>query len=81
MATELGSRLRRARTNAGLKVRDVADHVQRAPQTIYRWEWGATEPSLQELRALADLYGVSHAWLTTGSGPFLRESARAVASS
>jgi transcriptional regulator with XRE-family HTH domain len=81
MASQLGSRLRRARTEAGLKVRDVADHVQRAPQTVYRWEWGATEPSLRELRALSELYGVSFAWLATGAGPFLCEPARAVASS
>lgn len=65
MASELGQRLRRARTVAGLRARDAAALVGRTPQTIYRWEWGATSPSLRELRRLASAYGVSLAELVS----------------
>lgn len=37
-------------------------------QTIYKWEWGDLEPSLEYLRALAAFFGCSFDWLVTGRG-------------
>lgn len=63
---EIGRRIRAARQGAGLKVKDLAEHVAREPQTIYRWEWGQSEPTLREIEAIAQKCCVSVAWLVAG---------------
>ena len=37
-------------------------------QTVYRWEWGQLEPSLENLRALSRVLRCSFNWLVTGRG-------------
>ena len=65
-AAQVGGRLREARTERGLRLRDLAfpgcsvgylSHIER----------GARIPSLQVLRALADVLDVSEQWLATGA--------------
>lgn len=71
---EIGTRIRSARRGAGLKVKDLAEHVGREPQTIYRWEWGQSEPTLREIEAIAQKCSVSVAWLVAGSLALVGES-------
>ncbi len=63
---EIGTRIRTARKNAGLDVKELARHLEREPQTIYRWEWGKSEPTLRELEMIAAKCGVSLGWLVAG---------------
>jgi transcriptional regulator with XRE-family HTH domain len=65
-AAQVGARLREARTERGLRLRDLAfpgcsvgylSHIER----------GARIPSLQVLRALADRLDLSEQWLATGT--------------
>jgi transcriptional regulator with XRE-family HTH domain len=64
---EIGKRIRAARRGANLKVKELAEHVTREPQTVYRWEWGQSEPTLRELEQIAEKCGVSLAWLVAGT--------------
>jgi len=50
----LGQELKRARTARGLTQNDVAERVGTEPETISRFERGATLPSLTRLLALAE---------------------------
>jgi transcriptional regulator with XRE-family HTH domain len=72
----LGKRIRTVRQNAGLTVKQLASHLEREPQTIYRWEWEKSEPTLSELESIAQKCGVSLGWLVSGENKeaSLRES-------
>lgn len=67
---EIGQRLREAREKCGLS----RDHVIALPEiemsrsTLQQWEIGQTEPSLEKLAKLAQLYKVSPQWLIFGEG-------------
>lgn len=65
---EIGKRVREARQLAGLRVKHVADACNRMPNTVYRWEQGRKDPCLADARTIAQLCGVSYAWLLTGEG-------------
>lgn len=47
-----------ARVNANLTQRDVAKALGISTQTLVNWEAGKTEPSANQARALASLYGI-----------------------
>lgn len=53
----LGQELKRARTARGLTQNDLAERVGTEPETISRFERGATLPSLTRLLALAEALG------------------------
>lgn len=59
----LGERLKHYRRLAGLTQDDVAAKLRRTRQAISQWERGEREPSYEDLRELARLYGVSVATL------------------
>lgn len=45
-----------ARVNAKLTQRDVAQHMKVSKQTIVNWESGKTEPTINQAKALSELY-------------------------
>ena len=53
------NRLRELRENAGYSQCSLAARLGLTPPTINRWEHGRACPRLQNLKKLADLYGVS----------------------
>lgn len=62
----LGARIRACREQANLTAQHVAESLGRDRQSVYRWEWGRTNPSLDELTRLAELFGVDVSYLTFG---------------
>lgn len=54
----LGKTLLKARTNAGYTQQAAGEQVGVTGQTIRNWEIGLTEPSQENLEALASLYGL-----------------------
>lgn len=62
----LGDRLRLARQKAGLKQMQVKERTRIHNKTLSGYENGVSEPDLSTLTILADLYGVSLQWLSTG---------------
>lgn len=59
----LTERLREAREKAGLSGREVCRKLSLSKSAVSNWELGKTEPSTEQLRAVADLYVVSADWL------------------
>jgi len=51
--------LRRCRNLAGMSLAETAKHMGVSEKTISRWEKGENDPSLDNLKRLANLYGVS----------------------
>ena len=63
---EFGLRVRQERKNAGLSVSDICQKLLVSEKTVYRWEAGATLPSLQNLLALSLLLHTSIDYLLKG---------------
>lgn len=63
----LATRLRTARTRAGLSQIDLARQIGMGQSTLSMFEKGQNEPSFQELRRIALATGVDPGWLTYGS--------------
>lgn len=63
IGVRLGARLREARLQAGLTVREVADQVGLRHAIIVKYENGAIVPSIARLQTLARLYGLTAAGL------------------
>ena len=53
----LGQRIKKARTDANLTQKTLADELNVTFQTVSKWENDTTEPDLSTLRALAKLLG------------------------
>lgn len=53
----IGAQLRKARKLLELTVKEAAQEVDVSPQHIEDWEKGASQPSLQQLEGLSNLYG------------------------
>lgn len=51
--------LQAARRQCGISQMEAAERLGVSRQTIYRWESGESEPTLENLRSLADLYGMA----------------------
>jgi transcriptional regulator with XRE-family HTH domain len=62
----LGDRLRKARQDAGLEQRDLAEAMGLSPSTIGTYEKGVTPPKLLVLKAWALATGVPVEWLQEG---------------
>ena len=56
-------RMKEARQRAGLSQRAVAQELGIAQQTVAKYEYGIATPSPDALPRIADIYGVSLAWL------------------
>lgn len=61
----LGSKIKKARTEANLTQKDLADQLSVTFQTVSKWEGGVTEPDLATLRAIAKILGVSLEYLVS----------------
>jgi transcriptional regulator with XRE-family HTH domain len=61
---ELGARLRKLRTEAGLTITDVAERLLSSPTKISRLETGDRAPQLRDVRDLCEIYGVAPATVT-----------------
>lgn len=59
----LCEKLTQARKAAGLTQADVAAKLNVSRQAVSRWESGDTTPSVDKLKTLARIYGVSLDWL------------------
>lgn len=55
----LGENLQQLRKNAGLSQEEVAQKLFLTRQSISKWENGGAEPGVENLKALANLYGVT----------------------
>lgn len=60
----LGERLRKARERKGLKQVQVHEKTGINNKTLSRYESGGSEPDVETLKTLAELYEVSLDWLT-----------------
>ena len=72
-----GENLQRLRKEKGLSQEDVAQALFVSRQTISKWETDKAEPGVDNLKALAGLYGVSLDRLMM-CGRTLRQSSRSV---
>ena len=55
----LGENLKRLRTEKGLSQEEVAGQLFLSRQTVSKWENNQAEPGVENLKALARLYGVT----------------------
>lgn len=62
----LGQRLKASREAKGLTLEFVGTEVDRNARSVARWEDGETEPSIEQLVQLAELYGVTTEYLIHG---------------
>lgn len=53
----IGAQLRKARKLLGLTVKEAAQEADVSPQHIENWEKGTSQPNLQQIEGLANLYG------------------------
>lgn len=68
-AVSLGSRLREARLDADLTLREMARTLGVSPSFVSQLENGKSQPSVATLYSLAQLLGVSIDWLFEGGSP------------
>ena len=59
----LREKLIASRNKAGLSQMELAERLGVSRQAVSRWESGDTTPTMDKLKALAKLYGVSLDWL------------------
>lgn len=64
--SEIGSRLRLAREEAGLSRDQAITQISYSRSTLQQWESGATEPPISAIEQLANLYQVSPQYLIFG---------------
>ena len=55
------------RDKAGISQMSLAHQLDVSRQAVSRWESGDTTPSMDKLKALAKIYGVSLDWLCSDS--------------
>ena len=63
LSVRVGGRLREARLQSGLTVREVADRLGLRHAIIVKYENGTIAPSIDRLQSLAQLYGLTPAAL------------------
>jgi SOS-response transcriptional repressor LexA len=72
MSTALGNRLKKARKFAKIKSQIEASRLcgwgEDNQTRISNYETGYREPRLDEILRMAEVYGVSYSWLTSGMG-------------
>ena len=54
-----GENIKRLRIKSGMTIRDIQERFNfKEPRAIYKWQTGETLPSVDNLFALSDLFGV-----------------------
>ena len=66
--TSFSDRLRNARAESGLSRQQIADKLGITYQSVSEWETKGNRPRPDRLQKLAQVLGVSEAWLATGEG-------------
>ena len=61
----LGNKIKKARVEANLTQKELADQLSVTFQTVSKWEGGVTEPDLATLRAIAGILKVSIEYLVS----------------
>ena len=57
---ETGNRIHTLRVNCGYTVEEIAGYMGfTGPQAVYKWEWGKSLPTVDNLYALSKLFGVT----------------------
>ncbi|MCP1307780.1 helix-turn-helix domain-containing protein [Paenibacillus tyrfis] len=74
----VSERLRYARERINFKQKDVSERTGINNKTLSRYENGGSEPDINTLRILADLYEVSLDWILTGKEPVTTNSSNEV---
>lgn len=70
LSVEVGAKLKRCRTGAGMTQVQVAEQLKVAAQTVSAWEGGSREPGLRSLFELSTLFGTSVGdFFPGGAGP------------
>lgn len=64
----LGGRLSMARDAAGINLETLANQLGVSEETMLAWESDRSEPAPSALIKMSALFGVSPAWLMTGTG-------------
>lgn len=64
----LGGRLSMARDAAGISLETLASQLGVSEETMLAWESDRSEPKPSALVEMSALFGVSPAWLMTGTG-------------
>ncbi len=72
----LGSRIAALRREAGMSQADLAVRLKVSPSAVGMYEQGRREPSVDALRDLADIFGVSVDYLVRGAPADDRELGR-----
>lgn len=68
---ETGIRIKSLRISNGYSVEDVAGYMGfTGPQAVYKWEWGRSLPTVDNLFALSRLYGVTIEDILVGNDEF-----------
>lgn len=67
----LGDRLRMARQKSGLKQTQVKERTNINNKTLSGYENNVSEPDMNTLATLTELYEVSYKWLLTGEGEMI----------
>ena len=55
----LGEKIRKLRKTNGMTQADLAEKLDVCRQTVMKWEKGITEPDLDSIRAVAELFHTS----------------------
>ncbi|MBE5940120.1 MAG: helix-turn-helix transcriptional regulator [Lachnospiraceae bacterium] len=68
---ETGNRIHTLRVNSGYTVEEIACYMGfTGPQAVYKWEWGKSLPTVDNLYALSKLFGVSIEKILVGNDEF-----------
>ena len=59
----MNERLKKARIESGIKLKEVAQYLNVTVRAVMRYEEGTREPSIEILKKLCDLYDVSADYL------------------
>lgn len=57
VASDLGTQIRQARVDAGLRREDMAVRLNVGLRTVQRWETGESDPSIRRLGLIAQVTG------------------------
>jgi transcriptional regulator with XRE-family HTH domain len=70
----LGGRLKMARVNADMSLKDVAEKLGISKQGVGHWELDRSEPTITNLAKVAGIYNVRLEWLVTAEGQMQKEA-------
>ena len=66
---EISNQIKQRRIAAGISQEELAERIFISRQTLSNWETGKTQPDIETLTQLAQLFGVSTEYLIYGQEP------------